>query len=133
MMNSRDPKVRRHYRREWALYEHSICFLEYDLPRFLKATRGRWTQAIAELEAWYIRNRCFIPEGHILRNAKRLRGIPASIIQGRYDFVCPPQYAYRLHKALPRSRLTFVTAGHAATEPAIRDGMMREIHRMARR
>jgi hypothetical protein len=39
-----------------------------------------------------------------------------TIIQGRYDVVCPPQTAWELHKAWPESRLFMIPdAGHGAT------------------
>jgi proline iminopeptidase len=42
------------------------------------------------------------------------------IVQGRYDVICPPLSAYRLHKAWPGSRLNMIPdAGHAALEPSI--------------
>lgn len=39
-----------------------------------------------------------------------------TIIQGRYDVVCPPQTAWELHKAWPGSRLFMIPdAGHSPT------------------
>jgi proline iminopeptidase len=41
---------------------------------------------------------------------------PATIIQGRYDMVCPPQTAWDLHEAWPESRMYWIPdAGHSAT------------------
>lgn len=38
-----------------------------------------------------------------------------SIVQGRYDVVCPPKTAWDLHKALPDSKLYMIPdAGHSA-------------------
>lgn len=132
-MNAKDPKTVRFYCREWALYEHCLCFLEYDLAKALRDTRKRWVVSLARFEAWYMRNRCFLPPDYILKNAGRIARIPTSIVHGRYDFVCTPETGHRLHRALPKSRLFFVTAGHSFADPAIRSTMMREIHRMAGR
>lgn len=50
----------------------------------------------------------------------RLHGIPGHIVQGRYDMICPPWTAQRLHDAWPGSRLRMVAAaGHALSEPGI--------------
>lgn len=39
-----------------------------------------------------------------------------TIIQGRYDVVCPPRTAWELHKAWPSSRLFMIPdAGHGGT------------------
>jgi proline iminopeptidase len=64
------------------------------------------------LEAFYMHNRCFMPDKHILDNANKLT-MPVWLVQGRYDMVCPPAGAYRLHQTLPQSELIFTTSGHA--------------------
>lgn len=48
-------------------------------------------------------------------------GVKGTIIQGRYDVVCPPQTAWELHKAWPGSRLFMIPdAGHGATVSAVK-------------
>lgn len=64
-----------------------------------------------QIETHYLHNQCFLPERYILDNAHKLT-IPVWIIQGRFDFVCPPETAYELHKALPNCELIFTQAGH---------------------
>ncbi|MNN95463.1 Proline iminopeptidase [compost metagenome] len=57
-------------------------------------------------------------EDQLIRNIDKIRHLPAVIVQGRYDAVCPPVSAYRLHQAWPQARLQIVPdAGHAALEP----------------
>ncbi|QQS19402.1 alpha/beta fold hydrolase [Candidatus Saccharibacteria bacterium] len=63
------------------------------------------------IEMRYLRNRCFLPDRFILKNAGKLK-MPLYIIQGRYDFVCPPQTAYELSKIAPIAHLTWVINGH---------------------
>jgi proline iminopeptidase len=63
------------------------------------------------IEAHYLSRSCFIPENYIQDNANKLT-MPIWIVQGRYDFVCPPQTAYDLHKNLPNSELIWTQAGH---------------------
>ncbi|MGH8115895.1 MAG: alpha/beta hydrolase, partial [Rhodanobacteraceae bacterium] len=47
-----------------------------------------------------------------------LHGIPAVIVQGRYDVVCPILSAWDLHRAWPGADLRIVpNAGHSAFEP----------------
>lgn len=62
-------------------------------------------------EMYYLSNGCFLPDGYILKNAHKLT-MPVYIVQGRYDIVCPPETAYRLHKELPNSELYWVISGH---------------------
>ena len=59
-----------------------------------------------------------LEEGQLVRDAHRLKGIPVTIINGRYDVVCPPILAWRLHQALPGSKLLIIEeAGHSEGEP----------------
>jgi proline iminopeptidase len=54
-----------------------------------------------------------------------------SIIQGRYDIVCPPTTAYELHMAHPHSRLTMVHyAGHKSSDPQLMQAIIRENNRL---
>ena len=133
MMNSKNQKTAYKFCREWAIYEFSLCHLEYNVKNVMKETRGKWVVAFAKIETQYLRNDCFLPRNYILRNIRKIKNIPLSIVHGRYDFVCIPSAAYSLHKALPKSKLFYVTAGHAASDPEMRKRMVKEIHQMAKR
>lgn len=75
---------------------------------------------VGRLEAHYFANGAFLEDDQLIRNVDRIRHIPAVIIQGRYDMVCPPRTAWRLHQAWPEARFTMVPdAGHGAFEPGI--------------
>ena len=55
-----------------------------------------------------------------------IRKIPAVIVQGRYDIICPMESAWELHKAWPQAELEIIKdAGHAASEPGITDALIR--------
>jgi len=68
------------------------------------------------IELHYLHNRCFLPEGYILKNAPKLK-MPVWLVQGRYDMVCPPITAYGLNQKLPNSHLIWTTAGHGNDRP----------------
>jgi proline iminopeptidase len=63
-------------------------------------------------------NRGFLDsEDQLLKNVDRIRHLPAVIVQGRYDVVCPMQTAWSLHKAWPEADFHIVPdAGHSAFE-----------------
>ena len=69
------------------------------------------------IEHHFISQACFLPEGHILANASKIT-MPITLIQGRYDAVCPPYTAYELSKTLPNARLVWTTAGHSGSDRA---------------
>lgn len=68
-----------------------------------------------KIELHYLKNNCFLPERHILNNAHKLK-MPIWLVQGRYDFVCPPKTAYELHRQLPDSHLLWSAAGHSGSD-----------------
>ena len=84
------------------------------------------------IEAHYIRNNFFLTPGQLLQNAGRLKGIPGTIVQGRYDLLCPPKAAYALAALWPECKLEFIeAAGHAMTEPGVMPAMRAAIAGMA--
>ena len=63
------------------------------------------------IEVAYMQHGCFMPDRYILDNAHKLT-MPVWLVQGRYDFVCPPRTAYELNQKLPNSRLVWTIGGH---------------------
>lgn len=90
--------------------------------------------AHSRIQLHYALNDCFIADRPILNDVETLRHIPADIIHGRYDMVCPFEQSWELHQAWPESRLEVVPlAGHAAGEPGIVDALVRATDNMAQR
>jgi len=131
-MNANHNSTALKWCREWSLYELSALSLKYDQKKALKKTKGKWIIPFARLEAHYLMNNCFLPPNYIIKNAKKIKHIPCTMIQGRYDVICPPTTAYALHKALPKSKLYFVTAGHSSSDPEIKSALVREMKKIAR-
>ena len=76
--------------------------------------------ARARVQLHYIKDKCFIDGKKILAEVKKLKGVPTTIIQGRYDMVCPPITAYELHQHMPHADFIMVPdAGHSASEPSM--------------
>ncbi len=66
---------------------------------------------------YYFANDCFLEDSQLLKNAAKIPDIPVIIIHGRYDMLCPPLNAFKLHKALPGSKLIITEeAGHSMSE-----------------
>ncbi len=106
--------------RTWSQYEGSCLHL---LPH-PEVAEEFGSEAISlglgRLEAHYFLNDAFLAEDQLLRNVQRIRHLPAVIIQGRYDIVCPPRSAWRLHQVWPEAHFQMIEdAGHAAFEPGI--------------
>jgi proline iminopeptidase len=119
-LQSEDPAVREQYARAWARYETKVAFLEIPDQVIENYLKNRTPYDFSLLESYYMANHCFLEEGQLLQNVDKLKDIPIILVNGRYDVICPPITAYRLHQKLPKSKLIIVEkAGHTAMEPGI--------------
>ncbi len=108
----------------WSRYEESCSRL---IPRGAESS-AQASLPLARMEAHYMINRGFLEEAQLLRDIGRISHLPAVLVQGRYDLVCPPASAWDLHRAWPGSRLIMVPdAGHAAMEPGIRRAIVQAL------
>lgn len=118
-LTSRDPAVRRRAARAWSIWEGTTSKLRTDPALLKRFGGGKFADAFARIEAHYFVNGGFFErDDQLLRNVKRIRRIPAVIVQGRYDVVCPVRSAWDLHRAWPESELVINTrAGHSMFDP----------------
>ena len=121
------------YARAWAGWENTLASIENEGPT--GESPAEYARAFARLENHYFTNRGFLDyDGQILGEIDRLQNVPGTIVQGRYDMICPPASAYALHDAWPQSKLIFVPkAGHALSEPGISAALVREMDRLKQR
>ncbi|HEY8088120.1 MAG TPA: prolyl aminopeptidase [Polyangiaceae bacterium] len=105
--------------RAWSVWEGSTSCL-FPNPALIEKTGGdEFSIAFARIECHYFVNDAFIDDARdLVKNVGRIRHIPAVIVQGRYDVVCPMETAWELHKAWPEAELHVIQdAGHSAGEP----------------
>jgi len=133
-LNDPDPGVHLPAARAWSTYEGACSTLLPSADTISYFSSDRVALGLARIEAHYFRHRIFLPDNYLLDNVHRLRAIPAVIVQGRYDMVCPPVTADDLHRAWPEAEYIVVSdAGHSAWEPGIRTQLMATMERMKRR
>ncbi len=129
-----DPAVHGPAARAWGAYERALSKLAPGQTRLAP-------EAVAEgrlpptpfIEAHYIRHDFFLAPGQLLGNADRLAGIPGTIVQGRYDLLCPPKNAYALAAAWPQCRLQLMeSAGHCMSEPGVADAMAEAVRTLTK-
>jgi proline iminopeptidase len=115
-----DPGIHLPAARVWSHYERT-CSTLFPSPRTVVAfDEDTAVLCLARIEAHYFRHGAFMKEGALLSDIYRLHGIPAVIVQGRYDMVCPPVSAVELAQAWEGAQLVMVPdAGHAAAEQGI--------------
>ena len=112
------------YARAWSSWENQLAAIQVSGSGESPADYAR---AFARLENHYFTNRGWLDEdGWILKNRHRIEHIPASIVQGRYDMICPPYSAHALAKGWTKAQLNMIpTAGHALSEPGITAELVR--------
>lgn len=103
----------------WNAFENAIMYLR---PPQTSAPSAPNIATIARLRVHlhYLIHDCFLADSPLLPQVEKFRRIPAIIIHGRYDMVCPIQTAYELHQAWPEADFRVIDdAGHSASEPGI--------------
>lgn len=112
-----DPGRQARYAQPWLMWENALAGLQ---SAAVSHAPPDYARAFARLENHYFSHGCFLDEGQLLRDRHRIAHLPAIIVQGRYDMVCPPASAHALAQGWPGCDLRLVPAsGHALSEPRI--------------
>jgi proline iminopeptidase len=113
------------YGRIWANWENALASIQNEGA--LGESPSDYARAFARLENHYFQNAGFLDcDGWILRERRRIEHLPATIIQGRYDMICPPQAAWSLAEGWANCDLKMIPlAGHALSEPGISEALVR--------
>lgn len=124
-LTSSDPKTRIDAAIRWSLYEGACSSLYPNYETITTEEQKQNALALARLEAHYFINEVIAPENSLLNKVEQLRTIPTTIIQGRYDAICPIDTAYKLHLAWPEADYIVVPdAGHSALDPKLRSRLI---------
>ena len=129
-LNDPDPIIHLAAARAWSVYE-GTCSTLLPSPEMVTAfSQDRTALGLARIEAHYFDHGLFLPPEGLLGHMHRIAHIPAEIVQGRYDMVCPAKTAFDLADAWVNARLTVVPdAGHSALEPGIRRALVEAVDR----
>ncbi len=121
-LTSSDPKVLRAAAEAWSVWEGATSYLRLKAAYVTKFREdAAYAAAFARIECHYFVNKGFFrSDNQLIEDVGKIRHIPAVIVQGRYDVVCPARSAWDLHKAWPEADLRIVAdAGHSAFEVGI--------------
>jgi proline iminopeptidase len=117
----------------WSIWEGETITLLPDASVSAPFHEGEYALAFARIENHYFAHAGWLEEGQLLRDAYKLKGIPGTIVHGRYDMPCPARYAFELHAAWPEADFHLIEgAGHAYSEPGILDQLIRATDRFRR-
>lgn len=88
--------------------EHGLMFLD---DRTVPENYDDFDPANYQIELHYSADNCFMPENFILDNAAKIK-VPTYIVQGRFDLVCRPDFAYKISKLVPNCKLYWAISNH---------------------
>ena len=133
-LTSRSAAVRARAAHAWSVWEAATSHLRPNPRDVAKFGDPEVAAAIARIECHYFVNRGFLKrEDQLLRDVGKIRHLPAVIVQGRYDVICPMRSAWDLHRAWPEADLRIAgDAGHSAFEPGIARELVAATDRFAR-
>ena len=118
-LTSPDRKTLLAAARSWSIWEGALSYIKMNHDAVRKYGDPEFAAAFARIECHYFVNGGWLDrENQLLEDVVKIRHIPATIIQGRFDIVCPMRTAWALHKAWPEADFRIVPdAGHSAFEP----------------
>jgi proline iminopeptidase len=133
-LTSPDPSLRRTAAQAWSVWEAATSKLLVDPNLMAAFGEDQFADAFARIECHYFIHRGFFErDDQLLANVDKIRHIPAVIIQGRYDVVCPMRSAWDLHQAWPEAELMVIPdAGHSMSEPGIQAALVAATDRFAK-
>ena len=119
-LTSSDSSLRKKASIAWTKWELSTSHLiKKDINNKFDSDNN-FSDAFARIECHYFINNIFLDDNFILKNINKIELIPTTIIQGRYDIVCPMRSAWDLQKKLKNSKLIIVPdSGHSMSEKGI--------------
>lgn len=132
-LTSTDEKLRLAAAHAWSAWEGGSTTLLHDPASAGDFEDPHKAVSLALMEAHYFRHALFLQPDQLLRDVDKIRHLPATIVHGRYDIICPVKSAWDLGKAWPEAALHIVLAGHSAADPAIVDQLVQATDRLADR
>ena len=106
----------------WSRWEGSTSSLSYNPDMADSFSNPHFALAFALIENHYFVNKGFLKhENQLIESGiDIIRNIPTTIVQGRYDIVCPMKTAWELSKNWPEAKLIVApSSGHTAFEKEI--------------
>ncbi|MGP1666980.1 MAG: prolyl aminopeptidase [Rhodanobacter sp.] len=128
-----DEGVRLAAAQAWSAWEGGSTTLVHDPDGGGDFEDPNKAVSLAIMEAHYFRHAVFLEPNQLLLNIDRIRHLPTTIVQGRYDIICPMTSAWDLKLAWPEAEFHVVLAGHSAADPAIVDQLVQATDHLADR
>jgi proline iminopeptidase len=125
MLHNGDDITRMAAAKAWAKWEASCSTLEPCKHIIDNYTKPHLAVSMAKIATNFFLQDPLLLKNRILANIGRLQGIPAVVIHGRYDLVCPLENSFTLTRNWDSAVLKIIRdAGHSGFEPATVDALI---------
>lgn len=132
ILTGEDEIARMSAAKAWSIWEGSVATLIENRNVITHFADSHLALSLARIECHYFVHHSFLEPNQLIRDVGRLESIPATLVHGRYDVICPVRQAWDLSRAWPQAKLEIIPdAGHYATEPGIVDALIRTTNEMA--
>lgn len=130
-LTSESPDIRQAAALAWRRWELSAAKLVPDPDIDGQLTDVEGAEAAARISCHYAFNGGFFdPDDQLLRDIQRIADVPGVIVHGRYDLLCPVDWAWEISRAWGNASLEIVPlAGHSASEPGIQAKLLEATER----
>jgi proline iminopeptidase len=119
--------------RAWSDYESAVVSLG-EPAKTASAVTDENVLARVRVQTHYLMHRCYLDQQPILARMMPILALPAIIVQGRLDMVCPPATAATLASRWLAAELRMVeNAGHLAFNPELASALVQALADFARR
>jgi proline iminopeptidase len=121
-----DAEVRQRAAFEWCLWESATAQWPPAARLAERFTDPDYALAFARIVTHYVGHNAWLEDGALLRSLGSLVGIPAVLVNGRFDLQAPLGNAWELKRAWPRAQLVVVeNAGHSVDHAGITAELVR--------
>ncbi len=119
-LTSDNELVRMSAAKHWSIWEGSSVTLLPDKNVVEHFSDPHIALSLARIECHYFSNSCFLRSNQLIEDMGNISDIPAYIVHGRYDMVCPVDQAFLLKRHWQNAKIKIINdAGHAVTEKGI--------------
>lgn len=113
----------------WSAWETSVSHLHPEnIDKIINGYKKSNDHiALSNIEHHYFSNGGFFGNDNYLlekENLDKIKHIPTTIVQGRYDVLCPAISAYHLHEKLPKAKFYLTIAGHSGYDEGNADKLV---------
>lgn len=132
LLQNSNPAVHLNAAKNWCAWEASLVSVDPDAKPDSRRLEMDFQLSFARIVTHYFRHKAWLEDGQLIREARKLIGIPGVMIHGRLDLGAPLVTPWELKQVWPDSKLVIVGgAGHSSDDPGMTEAIAAALDRFA--